>query len=71
MSDEFVELLESAFVYEQFDAFARAELALFVLALAAFRAAARFGFRIELAKLFETVVVLAGSGHCRHRAGAK
>ena len=44
VADEFVELLEGAFVEQQVDAFAGAELAFLVLALAALGAAAGFGF---------------------------
>ena len=47
------------------DAFARAELALLVFALAAFGAAACFGFGVELAQLFEAIMVFAVGGHRR------
>ena len=65
VADEFVELFEGAFVEQQIHAFAGAELALFVFALAALGAAARFGFGVELTKLFEAVVVFAMGGHGR------
>ena len=55
--DEFVQLLERAFIEQQIDALARAELARFVFAFAALRSAAFFGFRVSLAKL-----VAAGRG---------
>ena len=45
MADKFVELFESVFVEEKIDALAGGEFAGFVFALAAFGAAARFGFR--------------------------
>jgi hypothetical protein len=63
VADEFVELFEGAFVEEELDALAGAEFSFFVLALAAFGAAASFGFRGALAKLFETIAILGGSGH--------
>jgi hypothetical protein len=65
MPNEFVELFEAAFIEQQVHAFAGAELALFVLALAAFGAAARFSFSVELAELFEAVVMFAVRGHGR------
>ena len=65
MADKFVELFEGAFIEQQVDAFAGAELALLVFALAALGAAASFGFGVELAELFEAVVMLAMSGHGR------
>jgi hypothetical protein len=40
------------------DALAGGELACFVFALAALRAAAGFGFRIEFAELFHAVVMI-------------
>ena len=58
VADKLVEFFESAFVEKQIDPLARAELALLVLALAAFGAAARFGFRVSFAELFEAIVVL-------------
>ena len=67
VADEFVELFEGAFVEQQVHAFAGAELALFVLALAAFGAAAGFGFGVELAELLEAIVVFAMGGHRRGR----
>jgi hypothetical protein len=63
VADEFVEFFEGAFIEQQLHAFAGAELALFVFALPAFGAAARFSFGVELAKLFEAVVVFTMSGH--------
>ena len=48
VADEFVELFEGAFVEQQVDAFAGAELALLVFALAALGAAAGFGFALSL-----------------------
>ena len=45
MADKFVEFFESAFVQQKMDALARGEFAGFVFALAAFGAAACFGFR--------------------------
>src|ERR1700733_14962285 len=65
VADEFFELFEGAFIEQQLDAFAGAELALFVFALATFGAAAGFCFGVELAKLFEAVVVFTMSGHGR------
>src|SRR6185437_9626405 len=53
--DEFVELLEGVFVEEQFDALARAELSFFVLALAAFGAAACFGFGASMREFVERI----------------
>ena len=67
VADEFVELFERAFIEQQVDAFAGAELALLVFALAALGAAAGFGFAIELAKLIEAVVVLAVGGGAHGR----
>ena len=49
MADEFVELFKGAFIKQQVDAFAGAELALLVLASAALRSAPRFGFGVKLA----------------------
>jgi hypothetical protein len=63
VADKFVEFFEGAFVQKQIDAFAGAELALFVLAFAALRAAARFGFRVSFAEFFEAIVMLARRGH--------
>ena len=57
--DEFVELLEGAFIEQQVHPLARAELAFFVLAFAAFWAAAFFGFGVAAAKLFEAVEMFA------------
>ena len=62
VADEFVQLFESALIEQQVDAFARAQLALLVLALAAFGAAACFGLGVKLAEFFQTVVVLAVFG---------
>ena len=45
VADKFVELFEGAFIEQQMDALARGQLAGFVLAFAALRAAAGFGFR--------------------------
>jgi hypothetical protein len=56
---EFVELLEGAFIEQQVHALARAELAFLVLALAAFCAAASFGFGVAAAKLFKAVEMFA------------
>ena len=67
VADEFVELFEASFVEKQVHAFAGAELALFVLALATFGAAAGFGFGVELAELFEAIVVFTMGGHRRGR----
>jgi len=50
MGNEFIELLKRAFVEQQFDALARRELAGFVLAFAAIRAATRFRFGIAAAQ---------------------
>ncbi len=47
MANEFVELLERAFIEQQVNSFARGELARLVLAFAAFGAAAGFRFRVE------------------------
>ncbi len=58
MTDKFVEFFKGAFVQQQMDAFARGELAGFVFAFAAFRAAPRFGFRGLAAELFHAVVML-------------
>ncbi len=69
VADEFVELFERAFIEQQVDAFAGAELALLVFALAALGAAASFGFAVELAELFEAVVVFA-VGRSGHRRGS-
>ena len=63
VADEFVQLFEGTFIEQQVHAFAGTELALLVLAFATFSAAARFGLGIELAKLFEAVVVFTMSGH--------
>jgi len=60
---KFIEFFESTFVEKQINAFTSAELALFVLAFAALRAAARFGFRVSFAELFEAIVVLAVGRH--------
>jgi len=65
VANEFVEFLEAAFIKEQVNAFAGAELALLVFAFATFRAAAGFGFGVEPAKLFEAVVMLAMGGQER------
>ena len=58
MANKLVELFERAFVEQQVDAFARAELALLVLAFAALCSAALFGFGVELAQLLDAVVTL-------------
>ena len=70
VADEFVELFEGSFVEKQVHAFAGAELALFVLALATFGAAAGFGFGVELAELFEAIVMFTMGGHGRERCFA-
>ncbi len=56
---KFVELLEGAFIEQQVHPLPRAELAFFVLAFAAFSAAAFFGFGVAAAKLFEAVEMFA------------
>ena len=63
MADEFVELFEGAFIEEQVNAFAGAELALLVLAFTALCSAARFGFGVQLAQLFQAVVMSAMFSH--------
>ena len=63
VAHEFVQLLERAFIEQQSDAFARAELALLVLAVAALGATAGFGLGIELAELLQAVVMLAMRVH--------
>ena len=65
VADEFVEFFEGAFIEQQVDAFAGAELALLVFALAAFGAAAGFGFGVEFAKLLEPIVMFAMGRHGR------
>ena len=52
-------------IEQQVDAFAGAEFGLLVFALAALGSAAGFSFAVELAKLFEAVVVLAVGGQGR------
>ena len=51
VADELVEFLEGAFIEQQVDALAGAELAFLVLAGVALRASAGFGFGVALAKL--------------------
>ena len=60
VADKFVELFEGAFVEEEIDALARGEFAGFVFALAAFGAAARFGFGAEAAEVVHAVFVFCG-----------
>jgi hypothetical protein len=62
MGDELVELFEGAFVEEQFDALAGGELALFMLAIAAFFAAALLGRGMAAVELLESVhgLIVAG-----------
>ena len=67
VADELVEFLEGAFVEQQVDALARAELAFLVLALAALRAAAGFGFGVALAELFEPAVAFRILGRFLHQ----
>ena len=69
MPDEFIEFFERAFVEQQINAFAGAELALLVFALAALGSAAGFGLAVKLAELVEAVVVLA-VGWSGHRRGS-
>src|SRR5580704_757200 len=66
MANKLVELFERAFVEQQVDAFACAELALLVLAFAALCSAALFGFSVELAQLLDAVVTLAVRVFPRH-----
>jgi hypothetical protein len=63
MADEFVELFEGAFVEQQVNSFARGEFSLLVLAFAALCSAARFGFGVQLAQLFQAVVMSAMFSH--------
>src|SRR5216683_4946976 len=58
VTDKFVELFEGAFVQQKVDALARSELAGFMFALAALRAATGFGFLGNAAKLFHAVAML-------------
>jgi hypothetical protein len=62
MADEFVQFFESALIEKQVDTLTRTQLALLVLAGAAFRAAPCFGLGIKVAEFFQTVVVLAVFG---------
>src|SRR5262249_2646416 len=56
MADKFVELFEGAFVEQQIDALACSQLAGLVLALAALRATASFGFGGTAAQFFKRIV---------------
>jgi hypothetical protein len=55
--DEFVDLLESAFVEQQFDAFSDGEFAFGVLPFAAFHASAFVGGLMAAPEFFETIHV--------------
>jgi hypothetical protein len=55
VADEFVELLEGAFVEEQVDAFAGGELSFFVLACAAFFASSILSVGVAAAEFVEAV----------------
>ena len=63
--DEFVELLERAFIEQQRDALARRELSGLVLALAAFRAAAGFRFGAAAAQFVEWIGGMFFKSHGR------
>ena len=56
VADQFVELLEGAFVQQQVDALSRGELAGLMLAFAALETASGFGFRVQAAHLLRAVV---------------
>ena len=52
---QLIQFLKGAFVEKQLDTFARGELALFMLAVAAFRTAALFGRRVPAAEFLEPI----------------
>ena len=66
MPDKLVKLFKGAFVEQQVDAFASAELALSVLAFAALCSAAGFGFGVELTQLFQAVAMFWVRVFCAH-----
>jgi hypothetical protein len=53
--DEFIDFFESAFVEEEFDAFAGGEFTFAVLALAAFGSPALFGGGVAATEFFEAI----------------
>jgi hypothetical protein len=59
VAHKFIEFLEGTLIEQQVHPLPRAELAFFVLAFAAFWAAAFFGFGVAAAKLFEAVEMFA------------
>jgi hypothetical protein len=59
VAHEFVELLEGTLIEQQVYPLPRAKLTFFVLAFAAFVAAAFFGFGVAAAQLFEAVEMFA------------
>ena len=60
---ELVEFLEGAFIQQQFDSLARAQLAFLVLAFAPLGSAALLGFLIPAPQFFQPVVVFSQFGH--------
>jgi hypothetical protein len=63
MPHELVEFLESAFIEEKIDSFARAELAFLVLALATLGSSAFFRFCVALPQFFKAAGMFAVSTH--------
>src|SRR4029077_20180644 len=63
VANKFVELLEGPFIEQQINPLASAELALFVLPLAALGAAALFSLSVPLAQLFEPIVMFSVITH--------
>ena len=63
--DELVKFLEGAFIEQEVDSFAGAELAFLMLTLAALGSAAFFRLGVALAKLCEAVCMVTMSGHGR------
>jgi len=58
--DQFVEFLEGVFVEQQFDAFAGGELALAVLAFAAFKTPTLLGGGVAAAEFFKAIHKVEG-----------